>query len=447
MRRCARRCTIGLLAVTTAAVFTLYGCDASGEKNDDGAPASEASKTVAVPLGGNAYLTSGGGTDEVTEDGITTWENGESTFSVFVRPREPTTLTPRLRARVPGGGESTVQLSVGEYEDALTISSSDYVTLAFDETEIEERGYVRFDLTGVEKSGSTFAEATDLVLDVPQGTTVHSVQSNENNNFYWSRRGPSVHLRYDVPDIDVEWVHSAITVPEGMDPVGAYYMANGFDEGYFGMQVNSEEERRILFSVWSPYETDDPSSIPDSQRVQLLAKGDDVTAGTFGNEGSGGQSFLKYSWTAGDTYRFLTRARPDGEGNTTYTAYFRPPDAQWRLIAKFKRPQTHTWYDGWYSFLENFSPSTGYAERKAYYHDHWVRNTGGNWHAVRGATFTGDATARSGAREDFAGGVKEDRFYLRHCGFFDDAVSLDQTFSYTASTPQPPSIDLDALSD
>jgi hypothetical protein len=430
---------------TVVAGFALPGCDASGEQGDGPGPSPESSKTVTVPLGGNAYLTSGGGADEVTEDGITTWEKKESTFSVFVKLREPTTLTPRLRARVPGGGDSTVQLSVGGYEDELTISSSDYVTLAFEETEIEEGGYVRFDLTGVEKSGDAFADATDLVLEVPPGTSVRSVQSSEDNNFYWSRRGPSVHLRYDVPAVDVEWVHSAITVPEGMDPVGAYYMANGFDEGYFGMQVNSEDERRILFSVWSPYDTDDPSSIPDSQRVQLLAKGEDVTTGKFGNEGSGGQSYLEYPWTAGDTYRFMTRARPDGEGNTTYTAYFRPPDAQWRLIAKFKRPQTDTWYDGWYSFLENFSPSMGYTERKAYYHDHWVRDTEGSWHAVRQATFTGDATARSGARADFAGGVEDNSLYLRHCGFFDDSVPLDQDFSYTGADAQPPSINFDTL--
>jgi len=446
MRRWVRRRTIGLLAVATVTVFTLSGCDASRERND-GAPSSEASTTVTVPLGGNAYLTDGGGPDAVTEDGITTWENGESTFSVFVKLRTPATVTPRLRARVPEGRESTVRLSVGEYEDELTIGSSNYVTPAFSDTKIKDSGYVRFDLTGVDKTGDAFAEATDLVLEVPPGASVHAVQSNEDNNFYWARRGPSVHLRYDMPDVEAEWVHSAITVPEGMDPVGAYYMANGFDEGYFGMQVNSEEERRILFSVWSPYDTDDPSAIPDSQRVQLMAKGENVTAGKFGNEGSGGQSYLRYSWQAGRTYRFLTRARPDGEGNTIYTAYFQPPKGEWRLIAKFRRPQTSTWYDGWYAFLENFSPSMGHAERKAYYHNQWVRDTEGNWHAVERATFTGDATARSRSREDFAGGVEGDQFYLRHCGFFDDSVSLDQTFSYAASNPQPPSIDLDALSD
>ena len=30
-------------------------------------------------------------------------------------------------------------------------------------------------------------------------------------------------------------------------------MANGFGEGYFGIQVNGPNERRVLFSVWSPF--------------------------------------------------------------------------------------------------------------------------------------------------------------------------------------------------
>ena len=52
-----------------------------------------------------------------------------------------------------------------------------------------------------------------------------------------------------------------MTIPKNNDVVGSYFMANGFAEGYFGIQVNSETERRILFSVWSPYKTDDPNSI------------------------------------------------------------------------------------------------------------------------------------------------------------------------------------------
>ena len=60
-------------------------------------------------------------------------------------------------------------------------------------------------------------------------------------------------------------------------------MANGFGEGYYGIQVNSDTERRILFSIWSPFKTDDPNSIPDDQKIKLLKKGKGVTSGEFGN--------------------------------------------------------------------------------------------------------------------------------------------------------------------
>jgi len=106
-----------------------------------------------------------------------------------------------------------------------------------------------------------------------------------------------VHLSYDVPkDMAVEWFYNEVTVPVGEDLQGSYFMADGFGQGYFGMQVNSPTERHILFSVWSPFQTDDPKAIPDSLRIVLLAKGDGVHAGAFGNEGSGGQSYLNYIW-------------------------------------------------------------------------------------------------------------------------------------------------------
>ena len=44
-------------------------------------------------------------------------------------------------------------------------------------------------------------------------------------------------------------------------------------------QVNSSTERRILFSIWSPFKTDDPKSVPADQRVQLIKKGKNVTTG------------------------------------------------------------------------------------------------------------------------------------------------------------------------
>jgi len=40
-----------------------------------------------------------------------------------------------------------------------------------------------------------------------------------------------------MPIKDVEWFYNEIFVPKDCDVVGSYYMANGFQQGYFGMQV------------------------------------------------------------------------------------------------------------------------------------------------------------------------------------------------------------------
>src|SRR5690606_4541361 len=125
---------------------------------------------------------------------------------------------------------------------------------------------------------------------------------------------------------DILWFYIEITVPEGEDVLGSYFMANGFAEGYFGIQVNSPSERRVLFSVWSPYETQDPNNIPDEYKIILLGKGEGVTTGEFGNEGSGGQSYKVFNWKAGTTYGFLLKGTPSVNNSTDYTAYFFDPE-------------------------------------------------------------------------------------------------------------------------
>ena len=44
-------------------------------------------------------------------------------------------------------------------------------------------------------------------------------------------------------------------------------------------------------------------------------------------------------------------------------------------------------------------------------------------------TLTADNTARKGYRVDYDGGMKNNQFYLRNCGFFDDNAILNQKFT------------------
>lgn len=404
---------------------------------------------TAIPLGGNAYVTEVGGIYigsvhpgprnlRLDDNGVTRWHDGESIVSTWFKTSRGGRLALALRAR--SEQPSSLRVSVeGQTFDVQIAPSEEPVVVPVGTVNLKKGGYVRVDLEGLEKEGPDYADVIDLMVgDEAASDSLNFVRPGF--GYYWGRRGPSVHLKYDLPqDEQIEYFYNEVTVPEGEDVVGSYYMANGFGQGYFGMQVNSETERRVLFSVWSPFDTQDPSLIPDEQKIKMLEQGEGVHIGEFGNEGSGGQSYLIYPWKAGETYKFLTRVHPDGKGNTIYSAqFYAPEEGKWRLIATFLRPQTDTWYTGAHSFLENFLPTQGYITRCVEFGNQWLRTAKGDWREVTGATFTYDATAGAQMRVDYAGGTTDGgRFYLKNCGFFDDNTPYRSHFERPATGKMP----------
>jgi hypothetical protein len=401
-----------------------------------------------IPLAGNAYLTARAqnGKDGLGRRGWR-WQEPESVWSVFFRVDRPAVLDLALKASVPEG-ESVVAAAVGEQTFETTVRAGEAADVPLGRLEVAAAGHVRVDLRGVRRTGPDFGAISHLVVrSATAGLDPVFVKTNDGNMFYWGRRGPSVHLAYQTPrDVDIQYSYSEITVPEGGDAIGSYYMANGFGEGYFGIQVKSATERWVLFSVWSPFQTDNPKDIPESDRVALLGKGEGVQTGEFGNEGSGGQSFLVYPWKTGTTYRFLNSAVPDGEGNTVYAAWIaEAPEGAWRLIARFRRPKTNRHLTGFHSFLENFIAENGHLSRRSLHGNQWVRDTAGRWHEVTATRFTGDATARGRHRLDYAGGVDGPAFFLKNGGFFDTPVPLDTRFERPPAPDRQPVIDFTAL--
>ncbi|SHO64515.1 DUF3472 domain-containing protein [Algoriphagus zhangzhouensis] len=379
-----------------------------------------------IPLGGNTYQTAGIEKEEIAKEGILSWENQDSEFSVYFKSSQATQVSVLLKL-IPQSQGSTIELVADRVFEIDIEPGQSEVNL---ENVILKKGYNEFQLKGISKEGSDFAKISDLEIHSIASIELEYVKDNENNRFYWGRRGPSVHLTYTLPDDqNFKWFYNEIEVPVGEDPIGSYFMANGFGEGYFGIQVNSEQERRILFSVWSPYKTDNPNEIPEEEKIKLLKKGGQVYTGEFGNEGSGGQSYLKYPWKAGVTYSFLNSVEPDGKGNTVYTAYFLDPEkGEWQLIASFSRPKTDTWYKRPHSFLENFIPESGNITRRGIYKNQWAADKEGNWIELTEAKFTGDDIARRGYRKDFAGGSFEDQFYLMNGVFFDESTEINSIF-------------------
>ena len=170
----------------------------------------------------------------------------------------------------------------------------------------------------------------------------------------------------------------------------------------------------------------------------MLKKGKDVTTGEFGNEGSGGQSYLRYNWIAGNTYKFLLHGMPQKDNTTTYTAYFFAPElGQWQLIASFNRPQTNTYLKRFHSFLENFIPEQGDVSRKVLFSNQWVFDTKGNWIEVNSAKFTIDNTGNKGYRMDYSGGLDGESFYLKNAGFFNNYTRTKSIFVRPLTNNKP----------
>jgi hypothetical protein len=423
-------------AVFAFFVVITFAVSASAQQTD--------TASISIPLGGNAWL-SANSTAIINDKGLTRWTDSKDVVTVYFRPAATGEINLALKLRVPAW-TSKIGIRVLGKTLIKSVSNSDLSTVNFGRISIKTTDYIKLEIRGLEKTGFVFADISDVII---AGTPVKSgtayVKDNHGSFFHWGRRGPSVHLNYTVPTEarnTTEWFYNEVTVPVDQDIIGSYFMADGFSGGYFGMQVNSATERRILFSVWSPYTTDDPKSIPETYKVKLLKKGKTVYGGEFGGEGSGGQSYMVYPWVSGKTYCFLMHAQGDIAAEATiFTAYFKPKDStEWQLVASFKRPQSGSYLKGLHSFLENFAPDNGYKTRKVLFGSQWIVDIEGNWYPLNHAVFTGDETATINYRKDYAGGVQGNQFYLQNCGFFNDFVPLKSSFNKTEATQKHPDI-------
>lgn len=386
-----------------------------------------------VNLSGNSYVTEQREGANITEKGLSNWTEESSLIQTYVYFSKPQTIS--LYVKGVSEEKAVILVKFNKKQKKIKIDGDKFESLV-GKYKIESPGYYAIGLQGIERKGKVFADVSSFLIHSEDDHLVYVHDFTD----YWARRGPSVHLNFKMPKDTIEWFYNEVTVPEGNDVIGSYYMANGFGEGYFGMQCNSSKERRILFSVWSPFNTEDPKLIPDSLKIKMLRKGEGVYIGEFGNEGSGGQSFLRYNWKAGNTYKFLTQIKPDGKGCTIYTSYFFASDEnRWRLIASFLRPQTDVYYTRAHSFLENFIPEQGYLSRQVYFGNQWYKTKDGRWISNNSASFSHDATAKAGVRLDYQGGYDKSNnsFYLRNCGFFSQSTKFGTIFQRNEESDHP----------
>ena len=397
--------------------------------------------STSIPLGGNTFTSDQGHQNLISQQGIASWQDSKTVWDVFVCVAQPGKFLVSLEGNA--SRPSVLSVSINGQNKQVGISPEVFIDQKVGLFDFET-GYNKISIQGI--SGQVnYPNLKEIRLHTQQPITSYFVRDNTDNRYYWGRRGPSVHLSFTPPDqTDIAYYYTELTVPSGADIVGSYFMANGFAQGYFGIQVNSPVERRVLFSVWSPYQTDDPNQIPEQYRIKLLAKGPEVYTGMFGNEDSGGQSYLVFPWKSGVKYSFLSSAHPDGQGHTVFTAYFRESNGPWQLIASFLRPMTDTWYTNPHAFLENFEDHQGYLSREVNYNTPWVFTTEQRWIPLTQAKFTTDDIGRRQYRLDFLGGIRDNRFFLKNGGFFQGTVLPDTFFDLPVNN-QAPTIDFELL--
>lgn len=387
--------------------------------------------TATVELAGNAFITSGNEGAVINERGLAGWSNPDAIASTYFRVAGPGAVQVALDASLADGGNSTIRVKINGAPFDVKLAGKDRKTYAVGTVSVPAAGYVKVDMQGLSRVKATFGDVAALKVTSNAALTY----ANDPANYYWSRRGPSVHMGYTVP-ANTEYFYNEMTIPVGQDAIGSYFMANGFGQGYMGIQVKSPSERWILFSVWDA---------DNGAKTTLVSKGEGVIDNAFGGEGTGGQTYLSYNWAPGTTYRFITRARPDGKGGSDYSAWFFAPETgKWRYIATWKRPAISTYLTGVHSFLENFIDTLGYTERRVQFGNQWARNVSGAWSEVTAGRFTGDATATNAQRMDYAGGLESGKFYLHNGGFFAEVVKTGQNFTRPA-TGQAPAVDVGAL--
>jgi hypothetical protein len=355
-----------------------------------------------------------------SKGGVTRWK-GQS-ISWFGDIKAAGKLSVSLSVKLPADATSKLKLTIGTESREATVKDGAAV---FGEFTIAQPGYTRLRLESLD---GTDPELDALTLGGPAAEAAHF-------NIGARRNASSVHLAYPTDAKDVVLFYNEATAVE--DPIHTFYMAAGFSRGYFGMQVNSPTERRIIFSVWdaaSGQTANDRSTVAEENHTKLLAKGDGVHASVFGNEGTGGHSHLKYPWKTGETQRFIVAVKPDGTF-TDYTGwYFHPEQKKWVMIASFRAPKDGKYLRGLHSFSENFSGNNGHLLRKARYGNGWVRDAAGKWTELGVASFSHDPTGKT-ARLDRFMGVENGQFFLSHGGFVPGFTKFGEKFTRPATKP------------
>jgi hypothetical protein len=250
------------------------------------------------------------------------------------------------------------------------------------------------------------------------------------------RAARSVHLSYPAPDGLA--FYNGMVVEQSVN--GSYFMACGWNTGYFGIQqLGSETNKVVIFSVWDPTKGDDPKAVKTEDRVEVLYEGEGVRIKRFGGEGTGGQCMAPFAWKIGETNRFVLAAEVQ-ENKTAYTAWvFRADRNDWWKLATFRTRTGGLPLRGFHSFVEDFRRDTRSVQdvRRSSFSNGWVKPVTGDWTPLNRARFTA-SSADWESKDNIAAGKVDGWFFLATGGEVRSDTPLNSTLELPARPAQPP---------
>lgn len=292
---------------------------------------------------------------------------------------------------------------------------------------------------------------------------------------------PSVHLYSwgstdpNAPKGDAyDWCFMEIMLPQESDIIGTYAMALGVLNGYMGIQMNGyandgSPRHDVLFSMWDDGSTDEDPNLPEYLRAGAVDWDPLTTTNRFGNEGTGVQTYRKGPyWTPGKYVQFITNCRPETTSYTTVengkptvhtqhnmlvSAWFNALDGKgWQYMATVRKRNSTTYFDSWYSFLENYNPSTGQANRIAYYRNGYMRaRSNGKWYNRNSVGFGHtDGGDNTGARTDYGQGATDnpaDRTFFMQTGGYTSTNKTKTTVALATDYTPVDTINITPLND
>lgn len=290
---------------------------------------------------------------------------------------------------------------------------------------------------------------------------------------------PATHLwfghsteQYAPQDESYEWCYQEVLMPVEYQTINTYLMTLGITGGYMGIQlagktilneegiytdtIPSSYTHQALFSIWDNGDTDLTPDLAKYLQAGALSYGPGVKINHFGAEGTGCQAMITNAkWNPGQWVQFLTLARPEeidvtlkNEDGTDrvikypcslLSAWYKTvDDPEWHYMATIRHSGESHYWNGWYSFIENWADSGGELFRRAYYRNNYQRSNGsGRWYFVNKASFSqttyqdfinsGEITVRQ-RRMDYGHGLAGDvprAFYMQTGGYGQPKDSLN----------------------